>query len=49
MVSLSRRASFAVRSSHILAPYWSSFAQLGWVMGRTAMTYEDSKTGRAPV
>lgn len=31
------------RSSHILAPYFSSFAQLGWVMGRKAMPIEDSQ------
>lgn len=31
------------RSSHILAPYWSSFAQLGWIMGRKTMPLEDSQ------
>lgn len=31
------------RSSHILAPYWSSFAHLGWVMGKKAMPLEDSQ------
>lgn len=31
------------RSSHILAPYYSTFAQLGWIMGNKAMPFEDSQ------
>lgn len=31
------------RSTHILAPYYSTFAQLGWIMGGKAMPFEDSQ------
>lgn len=31
------------RSSHILAPYYSTFAQLGWIMGGKSMLFEDSQ------
>lgn len=31
------------RSYHILAPYWSSFAELGWIMGGKAVPLEDSQ------
>lgn len=30
------------QSNHILAPYWSSFAHVAWLMARKRMVYEDS-------